>query len=414
MKVEDFNKTNEELKAEIQKNNEQINISDERKRMADVNQFEYKVMETIAFSLLPYLGLVILSEVLTKSGIMASLTGTIPAESFPFIIAGSSLCVGTIGRKILEWKFKTKERVKSFTTANTQSEKIQEEVKHTVELEKAKNRNKVIQQTMDSLSSNQSILNSLFGRCDINDRTISQTEEEAKKRVEDLSILLKDKFEELDVLTTQKILHEKFWRVRTKSQKVIDIIMSGMMGGFITMMYWEISILIIRDYISSLGLMMSLITPLIIGTAGVSGYMIKRNKDYTTAFNNLNNELGENSLPDKISEAYEEQQDIDSKIENKIREISIVESQLQEHKRIMESFLNGSDEKAQTINSTISKDHTIEESEKDTILGYNQEDLMSSMDEDIFKGVKKEPQEETKGPSLVLRRKSNNTQNPQK
>ncbi len=388
MKVEDFNKTNEELKAEIQKNNEQISISDERKRMSNVNQFEYKAMETMAFSLFPYLGLVILSGVLTENGIMASLTGTIPAECFPFIIAGSSLCVGTIGRKILEWKFKTKERLKAFTTANNQSEKIQEEVKYTVELEKAKNRNKAIQQTMDSINSNQSILNSLSSRYDINDRTIPQTEEEAKKRVEDLSILLKDKFRELDVLTTQKILHEKFWRVRTKSRKVVDIIMSGMMGGFFTMMYGVIPILIVRDYISSLGLM-SLFTPLIIGAAGVSGYMIKRSKDYTNAFNNLNNELGENSLPDKISEAYEEQQDIDSKIKYKIREISIVESQLQEHKRIMESFPNGSDEKAQTIDSTISKDHTIEEPEKDTILGYNQEDLVSFMDEDIFKGVKK-------------------------
>lgn len=413
MKVEDFNKTNEELKAEIQKNNEQINISDERKRMSNANQFEYKAMATIAFSLFPYLGLLILVGVLTKNGIMASITGTIPAESFPFIMAGSSLFVGTIGRKILEWKFKTKERLKKFTTANTQSEKIQEEVKYTIELEKAKNRNKAIQQTMDSISSNQSILNSLSSRYDIDDSTISQTEEEVKKRVEDLSILLKNKFAELDVLTTQKILNEKFWRVRTKGQKVIDIIMSGMMGGFLTMMYGEMPILIVRDYISSLGLM-SLFTPLIIGVAGVSGYMIKRNKDYMNVFNNLNNELGENSLPDKISEAYEEQQDIDSKIENKIREISIVESQLQEHKRIMESFPNGSDEKAQTIDSTISKDHTIEELEKDTILEYNQKDLMSFMDEDIFNGVKKEPQEETKGPSLVLRRKSNNPQNLQK
>lgn len=398
MKVEDFNKTSEELKVEIQNNNEQINISDERKRMANVNQFEYKVVETLGFSLLPYLGLLILSGVLTKNGIMASLIETVPAESFPFILVGSSLCAGTIGRKILEWKFKTKERLKAFTMAKTQTEKLEEEVKYTIELEKSKNRNKAIHQTMDSLSSNQSILNSLSSRYDINDRDLPQTEEDAKQRFENLSTLLKDKYTELDVLTTQKVLHEKFWRVRTKGQKVMDIIMSGMIGGFFTMMYGEMPILIVRDYISSLSLM-SLFTPLIVGIAGVSGYMIKRNKDYMKVFNNLNNELGEDSLQDKINEAYEEQQDIDSKIETKIREISIVGSQLQEQKRIIESFSEDSDEKAQTI----------EIAKKGTMLGYSQEDLMS-----LDESVEKESGMETKGPSLVLRRKVNNTPNSQK
>lgn len=398
MKVEDFNKTSEELKVEIQNNNEQINISDERKRMANVNQFEYKVVETLGFSLLPYLGLLILSGILTKNGIMASLIEIVPAESFPFILVGSSLCVGTIGRKILEWKFKTKERLKAFTTAKTQTEKLEEEVKYTIELEKSKNRNKAIQQTMDSLSSNQSILNSLSSRYDINDRDLPQTDEDAKQRFENLSTLLKDKYTKLDVLTTQKILHEKFWRVRTKGQKAMDIIMSGIMGGFFTMMYGEMPILIVRDYISSLSLM-SLFTPLIVGIAGVSGYMIKRNKDYMKAFNNLNNELGEDSLQDKINEAYEEQQDIDSKIETKIREISIVGSQLQEQKRIIESFSEDSDEKAQTI----------EVAKKHTMLEYSQEDLMS-----LDECIEKESEMETKGPSLVLRRKVNNTPNSQK
>lgn len=406
MKAEDFNKTNEELKNEIQKNNEQMNISDERKRMSYVNQFEYKAMETMLFSLLPYSGLVILSGILAKNGIMPSLTETIPVESFPFIITGGSLCMGTIVRKILEWKLKTKERLKAFTNANTQSEKIQEEVKYTVDLEKAKNRNKVIQQTMDTLSSNQSILNSLSNRYDINDRTISQNKEDAKKRIEDLSILLKDKYTKLDVLTTQKILHEKFWRIRTKGQKVVDIIIVGLMGGLLTMTYGEMPFLILKDYLPSLELMTVFTLP-IVGIVGVSGYMLKRNKDYINAFNNLNNELGENALPDKIKEAYQEQQDIDDKIKCKIREISIAKIQLQEQKRIIESFSTDSSKKEQTIGSAISKGHTIEES-KDTIFNYNQEDLISFMNEDIFIGKKIEPQTEAKGPSLVLRRKPNN------
>lgn len=404
MKVEDFNKTTEELKREYQKNDEQINISDERKRISSANQFEYKALTTIGFSLLPYLGLVILFGGLTKNGVISSLIGTIPVEVFPLIIAGGSLCVGTIGRKALEWRFKTKERLKAFTTANTQSEKLQEEVKYTVDLEKARNRNKAIQQAIDSLSSNQSILESLSSRYDIKDRTIPQTEEDAKKRAEDLSELLKDKHTELDILTTQKILHEKFWRVRTKGQKVMEISLAGMLGGLFIMTYGQMPLLIVSDYLASSS-SISIFVPFVGGIVGFSGYMLKRNKDYINAFNHLNNELGENALSDKIKNVYEEQQDIDAKIENKIREISMVEIQLQEQKRINEAFSTDSSKKEQTMESVASKRHTAEETEKDTIFGYGQEELMPFMTEETLVGIEAGPQIEEKGPSLVLRKK---------
>lgn len=393
MKDEGFIKINEELKNRIQKNNEQINIYDERIRLSSVNQFEYKAIITIIFSLLSFFTLLFLPEILTKSGIIASLTRAIPTESFSLIITGCSLCVGTIGRKILERKFKIKERLKQFTTANTQSEKLQEEVKYTVELEKAKNRNKVIQQTLDLLNSNQSILNSLSHRYDMNDRTMPQTLEENKKGVEDFSKLLKDKYTELDILTTKKILNENFWKVRTKGQKVKDTMMTGMLGGLFTMIYGNLPHLIVMGYIPSSGLM-PLFTPFIAGFMGAIGYMIKRNKDYIHVFNNLNNELGENALPDEIKEEYEKHQDTDAKIENKIRDISKNEIKLYELKRIMETFITGSEDKEKTIKISFSKKHTIENPKKVPIFGYNQEDLMAFMDENIFVGAERKPQVE--------------------
>lgn len=411
MKIEDFDKTKEELKKEIQKNNKQIAISDERKRMASVNQFEHKVTVTLAFSLLPYLGLLLLLCMLTKNGFIPTLTGSIPVESIPFIIVGSSLGVGTIGRKILDWKFKIKERLKKFTIAKTQSEKIQEEVKYTVEIEKANNRNRALKQTINSLCSKQEILNSLANSYDIKDKNIPETEEDSKKIIEDSSILLKDKYNELDLLTLQKVLDEKFWRVREKSQKVIDVVAAGLMGGFFTMMYGSVPLLMLKEYITSLGLV-SLLGPFVIGTIGVSGYMIKRGKDYAKAFNNLNNKLGENSLPVNIKDAYEEQQEIDYKIESKIKEISTMEMQLQEQKRIMESFLKDNDEEAKALESIVSKEHIIEEPENDAIFGYNQE-LMSLIDEEIFK-EEKELEVEEKGPSLVLKKNLDNQTHLQK
>jgi hypothetical protein len=67
-----------------------------------------------------------------------SLLGVMPIESLPFVILGSSLVLGTIGSKILDNKIKPKERLKSFTTASTEVEKIEEEVKYAIELEKDK------------------------------------------------------------------------------------------------------------------------------------------------------------------------------------------------------------------------------------------------------------------------------------
>ncbi len=55
--------------------------------------------------------------------------------------------------------------------------------------------------------------------------------------------------------------------VRTKGQKIIDIIMAGMSGGFFTMMYDVMSLLIVKDYITSLGLI-SVFAPFFVGIVG--------------------------------------------------------------------------------------------------------------------------------------------------
>ncbi len=397
MKTEEFNKTNEELNKEIIRNIKINNENDERKRMAYVNQFDFKVLETLIFSSLPYLAIIIISCILEKCGVMSSITKFIPAESFPFLTIGGSVCIGTICRKMLEFKAKTKERLKAFTNAKTESEKVQEEVKYTIELEKVKNRNKAIRLAMDSLSKNQSILDSLASKYVINDKSLPQDEEEAKKRIEDLSKILKDKYKELDILTTQKVLHEKFWKVRTKSQKVIDIIVSAVLSGAFAMFFTEMPLIIVRDYIASLNLI-SVFAPLIIAAAGVTGYMIKRNKDYMRVFNILNKDLGENALPHSIKDVYEENQDINSKIKNIINEISVVESQLQEQKRAMESFSNKSGETEETMEPSKSVKLTTEDSQMNIIDGYNQMNNVLFIDDNIYESSEKEA-------SLKLKRK---------
>ncbi len=400
MEPVDFYKTSEELKKEIQKNNKIINENDERKRMAYVNQFDFKSKETILFSLLTYSLFIILLLILEICGVMPSIIKFIPAKSLPFIATGGSLCIGIICRKILEFKFKTKDKFKSFTKTKTQSEQVQEEVKYKIELEKANNRNKAIELAINTLNSNQSILDSLSSKYIINDKNLPQNEEETKKRLDDFSVILRDKYNELDVLTTQKVLHEKFWKIREKIHKATDLISSVMISGVFAMFFTVMPLIIAREYIASLNLI-HVFAPLVIACVGVGGYMIKRNKDYMKAFNNLNKDLGENALPDNIKDVYVENQDIDTKIKNKINEISILENQLQEQKRTMESFSNKSCSPEDTMELSESDKHTIKDSQMNNIIdGYNEMNNVPFTDDSIFII----PEEV----SLKLKRKRNN------
>lgn len=78
----------------------------------------------------------------------------------------------------------------------------------------------------------------------------------------------------------------------------------------------------------------------------------------------------------------------------------------------MESFLKDNDEEAKALESIVSKEHIIEEPENDAIFGYNQE-LMSLIDEEIFK-EEKELEVEEKEPSLVLKKNLDNQTHLQK
>jgi len=179
-------------------------------------------------------------------------------------------------------------------------------------------------------------------------------------------MLLNEKYKELDILTTQKVLHERFKNVRTKAQQTIDIIGASLMGGMLSLIYVDMPFIIMGIsetlvYNSLPAALIATYTPYVIGIAGVSAYMIKRNKNYTKVFNSFNKNLDENALPEKIKDPREEQLNIDAKIESKIREISIARAQLQEQKRIMESYAENDEKKEKEIETSLSKEHTTEE-----------------------------------------------------
>ena len=341
---EDFRKSKEELEKMQNENDEKIGLYDERTRMANVNSFEYKLFSTLGFSIIGYLPMFLISSGLIKDIGVTAFTNVIPALSYPAIMIGSSLGIGTLINSLINKKYKVKERYKSFSNAKTATEKLQEEIYYQIELEKINNRNKVIYEAIKVFESNQAILNRLSSRYDLNDKTAPQTKEEAALKVNELSEFIKEQYNKLDILTKQKVLHDRFWRIRSKFQKASDILITSIASGFSAMILIGFPLMIVRDaitYSSSFISLASIFAPFATASVIAGRYMLKRNKIHEKVFNNLNLLLGKDALEEtykKFEGAYEEKQELARLIETQIRNIGLAEVQLQENKRYLEKF----------------------------------------------------------------------------
>lgn len=410
MKIEDFKKTKDELNMNKAENDKLVRTNYERTRMANVNQLDYKLGNILAFAMLPYFGLTFGVMGLSSLIGASTLASIIPPLSIPTILASCSLGIGIIGRKLTEKKYKTKERIKAFSKAKTEAEKVEEEIYYQIELEKAKNRNQIVQQTISSLDSNEALLRSFSSKYDINEKNASQTEQEAKQRLEELSAILEQKYKELDILTTQKVLSESFWRLRCKGQKGMDLTLVFMGGGMMTMMVHSTPLMVMREvltYNSVFASFVPTLLPLVIGSVGVGSYWINRNKNRERAFNNLNDTLGEKSLPKKVSSTYDETQELKSMIERKISDISIVEIQLKEQQRTLETITS---QQTKTNDNSKDMEKAIPLFTEEEIRLYQQESPAPFNPETIFGSseIVEETQHQEKGPTLVKRRKPTN------
>lgn len=423
MNIEEFEKSKKELLKAKEQNNKQISISDERTRMSKVNSFENKAITTFGLSMFGYLPIFLASSELIKNIGVTAFTNVIPALSYPVIVIGSSFGVGTLISSLINKKFKTKERYKSFSTAKTKAEKLEEEIHYQIELEKANNRNKAIDETLKVMESNQAMLNRLSNRYDLNDKTAPQTKEEAETKANELSNIIKEQYDKLDILTTQKVLHDNFWRIRSKFQKGTDILAATMIAGMFTMFFTGFPLMMVRDsitYSSSFASLASIFSPFVVGVIGAGGYMIKRNKGHKKVFNNLNSQLGENALEEvyeKFEGAYEEQQELARLIETQIRDISLAEVQLQETKISLDSFMTEEDKKKEILFKDFPQLHITEETRQAVLehpekygdcdartrmgLFYTDKEKEKYIEESLRRDL---PDGEEKGPTLVKRR----------
>lgn len=373
MKLEDLQNVKQQLEKQKQQNNKKIDLYDEKARMSKVNSFENKVINTLGFSLIIYLLILLASSLLVKNIGFISFTNI----SYPVILFSSSFGIGSLINSLVSKKYKIKERYKAFSNTKTKTEKLKEEVHYQIELEKVKNRNKVINETIKLLESDQAIINKISSRYDLKDKNLPQTKEEAERKVNELSNVIKKQYDKLDILTTQNVLHNYFWRIRSNIQKRLDIMITSMMTGLFAMIFTVLPFMMIKDTLTYISLFTSLSTvfvPFIIGAVAISVYMIKRNKYYKKVFDIFNLKLEGNSLEEmykNIDGAYEEQEKIKSLIKNQIKDISLIEVQFRESKICLESNFNEENNKKETLEQTMQAKNTMTFNH-DTIYGQEE------------------------------------------
>lgn len=362
MNQKDYQKTIDELNLEKKQNEEKICINDERKRMSYANQIDYNLLKTFCFSMLPYFIIVT-----TLTFMDANLAiNYIPKEIIPILITSSSLGIGSILTHLQNKKYHVKERFQSFSKAKKQTEKIEEEVYYQIEQEKAKNRNKIIEKVIDTIETNQELLNTLLNKHNINEKQVTKIPEESIEILKGMSKTLEDKYTELDILTTKKVLNDNFWKVRLKANNIMDILIASGCGAIGTLMLTSfIPIMSMSNIFQGSTLLVKntyFYASLIIGALGGTIYWTKRSKDRKEAFLRLNKTLGNRALFEIIKFDNNESEQFEKMIEKTMNDICVMEVQFREQKRMVENL-----EKTETTEKTNQIDRILDETPQQDI-----------------------------------------------
>lgn len=363
MNIEDFEKSKKELEKIKKENNEKVLINEKKFRIVNVNQLENKTLITSLFSFFGYMGLFVAVAFLMKLFNINFIKNILTVFSYPGILLGSSFTIGIIATTLFYKKYNNKNRLKDFSKAKTQLQKLEEEIYYQIELEKANNRNKAIDKSIILLDENQSIWNKISNRYDLIDRDAPKNKDEANQKSDELSTIIEKQYDKLDLLATKKVLHERFWRVREKWARRVDNIIASAVVSISIFAFSNLQSLLFAGVTTPS--LVAVFIPLIVGFIGSNIYLTKRNKDYKIVFNNLNNDLGENALLEDLCSAIDEKNEIESLIETQIKDISLSIFQLQEIRRYIDAHLIDTEKKSITVDNNFCNVSKIEKMRQD-------------------------------------------------
>lgn len=373
MNNNDFEKSKNEVKKLKNYNIETVLVNDEKSRLLKANGLDSKVETTLMFSSIGAILLNVLSTIqLPSSSGYSTIASTFSGVSYPIFLVGGSLAIGSVARIALEKKFRIKERLNAFSKAHTRSEKLEEEIYYQVEKEKANNRNKVINVTVECLNNEQMAMDDSNNKYDLNNKNLN-TKIEIENELNNLSNQISKKYNELDVLTAQKVLFDKFYKINKRSSKITQTLIVAVLGALFTLIAVSFPTLIIMNkalVTSTSSLVIASLSLPVLSIIASSVYMAKKNKDYANVFEKLNCMLGNNTLKKSFANCYENP--YNELINQKINDISSDEVQIQENKRLLDKCIfNNKDE---VISKKTQKSYAMNEHE------YKNEEIVDKSD----------------------------------
>lgn len=424
MKKEDMEKTICDLECEKDKNELHIDECNKRKNVAKFNRFERKLGYIGAYAFLSYLPLMAGLLLTIRYGDISFLSNLAPGITLPIGTIVIPSIIGIAVNKIVDKKYNIKNRLKEFSSAKNEAEKIEEEIKNLIEIEKTSNRNNAISKSINCIKENCSILDKFSSKYDIKEK--EDVSENVDADIKELSQNLKCKEKELDILCTKKVLANSFHQIRIKT-KIFDTLVYSMVGGLMLALSTAAPTLALNNIgkiqISSF----SPLFPFFIGYGASVGFFLKRNNDYKKVFNRFNSELGFDRLSNYLDNEYnapiEEINVISKQIEDKVSEISMIVLELQEKKINLLSH-NENDEEKTKINISDKEYKPIEiteETRKEVLehpekyasfparirmgLFYTDEEYEQYIEKVLSKQL---PGDEEKGKQLTLKRNNKN------
>lgn len=347
MNLRELEKSTEELKYKNRENEDNINLNDQRLNTIKENSLGMKGALISSISMIIYAILLTL-VVLGGTSILPSF---IPSSLISPIIAFASIASGIVGEKIL-YKFKGRNK----KISRNSIKELEEKIKLEIELEKSNNKNIAIEQSIDILNTNENVIKSISNETNILNSTLKD------ENVQELELELEKQYKELDKLTINKILNDKFWMYKDKVKPLIKVLAISSISAIGATVLFGIPNILLNDLLTYSNMYASLLsatTPLILG--GITGglYTIKNNKDHKKVYKKLKEEFNLNDFDSKL---------IEKEIEVTIKNISELEIKIQGVKRVNEKIMSLKNADDKDIESTNKRHNHNFENQKENIV----------------------------------------------
>lgn len=302
-----FNKIKKDIEEECCEISEYNYDCENKRDVLKANTKDSKLMKAGFISVVSFV-----PSMVASFGLMDSFTNglTLHMTTIMSVAVATSIVFGYVGQKIITSV--SKKKMKKFSNAKTNSDILNEMIHYEIEMEKLETKEEILNKMYENIVSKQNILNDYSNDfCQI-DKYENTSNDTLNEKQEMLSKAYNERMIQLDNLTLQKYLMQKFGAYREKKFKIENIIAGTIMAS----MFFCLSIGVplafevyelpaiesLVDLVKYFALVFSptfLVAPLSIP------YFVKRNNDFTNVFNNLNQSLGENALSDKPNHKYE-------------------------------------------------------------------------------------------------------------